>query len=184
MTYPIRKKGSKTKPKKLPVDVTEDEMSELLDYMPHRRHRLACLLAWGAGLRLSEVLNVKPEDFTYDEGKNSGQLLVRQGKGCKDRIVPIPKGFKQEYLHYVPFDFEHRALQKAFKRACEKSGLTKKKPTVHFHSLRHGFATQCLRKGISLRAIQKMLGHSDLSTTGIYLDLCPDEILNEYLEKF
>jgi integrase/recombinase XerD len=62
-----------------------------------------------------------------------------------------------------------RALQKAFKRACEKSGLMAKKPTVHFHSLRHGFATQCLRKGISLRAIQKMLGHSDLKTLSSFL---------------
>jgi integrase/recombinase XerD len=139
-------------------------------------------MAWGAGLRLSEVLSLEEHDFNFE----TKQLKVRQGKGKKDRIVPIPKGMKKEYLHYFPLSKElgDRALQKAFKRACEKSGLTKKKPTVHFHSLRHGFATQCLRKGISLRAIQKMLGHSDLSTTGIYLDLCPEEILNEYQEKF
>lgn len=180
MSYPIRNKGSKAKPKKLPVDVNEDEFEQILDYTPKRRHRLAFLLAWGSGLRLSEVLNVAPSDFNYKDN----QLLVRQGKNKKDRIVPLPKGFKEEFMHYLPFEFEHRALQKAFKRACEKSGLFKKKPSVHFHSLRHGFATTCLRKGISLRAIQRMLGHSDLSTTGIYLDLCPDEIIAEYQEKF
>jgi len=74
--------------------------------------------------------------------------------------------------------------KKAFKRACLKSGLKEKKPDVTFHSLRHGFATHCIRNGINLRSIQKMLGHSDLSTTGIYLDLCPEEILKEYQEKF
>jgi site-specific recombinase XerD len=59
-----------------------------------------------------------------------------------------------------------------------------RKPDASFHSLRHGFATTCLRHGVGLRSIQKMLGHSDLSTTGIYLDLCPEEILEEYQKKF
>jgi len=158
----------------------EEEFSKVLDFL-HQRHRIACGLAWCSGLRLSEVLNVQKSDFDFENKK----LLVRQGKGKKDRIVPIAKGIKPHHVDmFIPFKFEHRALQKAFMRACEKSGLTKQKPSVHFHSLRHGFATHCLRRGINLRAIQKMLGHSDLSTTAIYLDLCPEEILNEYQEKF
>ncbi|KKL13817.1 hypothetical protein LCGC14_2521940, partial [marine sediment metagenome] len=115
------------------------------------------------------------------EGK---QIRINEGKGKKDRIVPLPKGFRETHLQYILFDFKDRSLQKTFRLYSEKSGLRKKKPSVHFHSLRHGFATQCVRKGIPLKAIQLMLGHSDLSTTGIYLQLAPEECLNEYQEKF
>jgi integrase/recombinase XerD len=73
-------------PKKLPVDVTENEFSDLLDYAPQRRHRIAFLLAWGSGLRISEVLKVTPNDIDFDKK----QIRVNQGKGGKDRIVPLP----------------------------------------------------------------------------------------------
>ena len=180
MVYPKRKKGSKTRPKRLPIDINADEFSQILENTPKRRHRVAFLMAFGSGLRLSEVIHLEKRDFDFD----TKQLKVRMGKGKKDRIVPIPKGMQEDFLHFIPFEFENRSLQKAFKRACEKAGIYIKKPSATFHSLRHGFATTCLRKGISLRAIQRMLGHSDLSTTGIYLDLCPEEILQEYQEKF
>ena len=180
MVYPKRAIGSKTRPKRLVVEINEDEFGQILENTPKRRHRIAFLMAFGSGLRLSEVINLEPRDFNFKEQK----LMVRQGKGKKDRIVPIPKGFKEEYLHHIPFEFENRSLQKAFMRACERGGIYIKKPSATFHSLRHGFATTCLRNGISLRAIQRMSGHSDLSTTGIYLDLCPEEILEEYQRKF
>jgi integrase/recombinase XerD len=180
MAFPRRAIGSKTRPKRLPIDINEDEFTQLLENTPKRRHRIAFLMAFGSGLRLSEVINLDKQDFDFV----TGQLKVRMGKGMKDRIVPIPKGFKEEFLHHIPFEFANRSLQKAFMRACERGGIYIKKPSATFHSLRHGFATTCLRKGISLRAIQRMLGHSDLSTTGIYLDLCPEEILEEYQSKF
>jgi len=180
MAYPRRAVGSKTKPRRLPIEINEDEFGQILENTPKRRHRVAFLCAFGSGLRLSEVTHLEPRDFDF----KTGQLKVREGKGLKDRIVPIPKGMKEEYMHFIPFEFENRSLQKAFKRACERAGIFERKPKVTFHSLRHGFATTCLRKGISLRAIQRMLGHSDLSTTGIYLDLCPEEILEEYQKKF
>ncbi len=167
-------------PKRLPVDVTEEEFTELLDATRQVKHRLAFLLAWGAGLRVSEIIKIRPEDFDFQ----AKQLRINQGKGKKDRIVPIPKGFREDHLKHIPFDFDVRALQKAFKLYAGKSGLVAKKPQIHFHSLRHGFATQCLRKGIGLRSIQMMLGHSDLSTTSIYLQLRPEEAMNEYQDKF
>lgn len=171
--------GSKN-PKRLPVDVTEDEFSDLLSVTKQMRHKVAFLLAWGSGLRLGEVLRLQRNEVDL-EGK---QIRINEGKGKKDRIVPLPRGFRERHLQQIPFEFKDRALQKAFRTYAEKSGLKKKKPSVHFHSLRHGFATQCLRKGINLRSIQLMLGHSELATTGIYLQLCPEEILNEYQEKF
>lgn len=172
--------NSSRHPKKLPVDVTEDEFSNLLDYVPSRRHRIAVLLAWGSGMRVGEIIRLQKEDFDFEQKS----IRINQGKGKKDRIVPIPRGFQEKFLDYIPFEFKDRALQKAFRGASERSGLKKKKPSVHLHSLRHGFATQCLRRGVKLEAIRMMLGHSDISTTGIYLQLCPDEALGEYREKF
>lgn len=168
-----------SKPKKLPVDVTEAEFSKLLDYAK-MRHKVAFLIAWGAGLRLSEVLNLEQRDINLKDKS----IRVNQGKGKKDRIVPLPKGFLKMHLDYIPFEFKHRALQKAFRTCAEKSGLKETKPNVHFHSLRHGFGSQCLRKGINLKSIQLMMGHSNLAYTSIYLHLCPEEVLNEYREKF
>ena len=167
------------RPKKLPVYVNEEEFSSLLDFVKIT-HKIAFLLAWGCGMRISEVLKVTPEEIDFKEKR----IRINEGKGKKDRIVPIPKGMRKDHLKHLPFNFKDRALQKMFRKAAEKSGLKKTKPSVHFHSLRHGFAVQCLKKGISLKAIQKMLGHSDLSTTGIYLELAPEDVLNEYMEKF
>ena len=181
MVYPIRNKGSKAKRRKLPIDIQLDDFCLILEYTPKRRHRIAFTMAWGSGLRLSEVTHLEKRDFDF----KLKQLKVRNGKGGKDRIVPIPKGFNEEkHLMHIPFEFENRSLQKAFKRACEKSGLTERKQGITFHSLRHGFATHNIRQGVNLRSIQRMLGHADLSTTGIYLDMCPDEILQEYQDKF
>ena len=106
------------------------------------------------------------------------------GKNSKDRIVPIPKNFKPNHLKYIPLKCKQRALQKAFIKACEKSGLKEKKPKVHFHSLRHGFATQCIRKGMSLPYVQGLLGHEDLQTTSLYINLVPTERLNAYYDQF
>lgn len=167
-------------PKKLPVEVTEDEFTLLLNITKQMKHKIAFLLAWGSGMRIGEVIRLQKEEVNLD-GK---EIRINQGKGKKDRIVPLPRGFKERHMQYIPFDFKDRSLQKTFRLYSEKSGLKAKKPTVHFHSLRHGFATQCLRKGIGLRSIQLMLGHSDLSTTAIYLQLAPVEALKEYEGKF
>lgn len=166
--------------KRLPVDITEEEFSSLLEHTNQMRHRVGFLLAWGSGLRISEIIKLRREDIDMDKR----QIRINEGKGKKDRVVPIPKGFKERHLEYIPFEFKDRALQKAFRLASEKSGLKLRKPSVHMHSLRHGFATQCIRRGIGLRSVQMMLGHSDLSTTAIYLQLAPEEALKEYTEKF
>jgi len=172
--------NSSRHPKRLPVEVNESEFTDLLSVTKQMRHKVAFLLAWGSGMRLGEILRLMKEDIDLDKK----QIRINQGKGGKDRIVPTPRGFKEKHMQYIPFEYKDRALQKAFRIYSEKSGLKAKKPGVHLHSLRHGFATTCLRKGINLRSIQLMLGHSDLSTTAIYLQLCPEEALQEYEEKF
>jgi len=177
-----KKKGSKVKAKPLPIEVEEKEFNELLKETLSFHHKIAFLLGWGAGLRISEVVNLKKDDFDFES--NPPQLRINMGKNSKDRIVPIPKNFKKHHLQYIPIACKQRALQKAFTSACLRSGLKDKKPKVHFHSLRHGFATQCIRKGMALSYVQGLLGHEDLSTTAIYINLAPKERLNEYYDKF
>ncbi len=175
-----KRKGKKVKAKPLPIEVDEQEFTDLLSATQKMHHKVAFVLAWGSGLRISEVVNLKPEDIDFKKK----QIRINMGKNSKDRIVSIPKNFKEKHLQFIPIACKQRALQKAFKYYADKAGFLKKKPKVHFHSLRHGFATQCLRKGISLPTIQGLLGHEDLSTTSIYLNLCPQERLNEYYDKF
>ena len=62
--------------------------------------------------------------------------------------------------------------------------MKKQKPKIHFHSLRHGFATESLRSGVDLYTISKLLGHEDISTTTIYAHLCPEDAIREVRSKF
>lgn len=168
------------KPKKLPVALSEDEFILLIKKSNMKHHKLAYLLGFGSGLRISEILNLQPSDCNF----TNRSILVREGKGSKDRTVPMPKGFKEENLKLLPFKSGARALQKAFKRSCQKAGLLKDKPSLHFHSLRHGFATQCVKQNIPIHHIRTLMGHSNISTTNIYLEANPKEALKSYEELF
>jgi len=117
------------KAKKLPVAISEDEFIELIKHTKKEHHRLAFLLGFGSGLRISEIIKLSPERINVKE-KN---IFVFQGKGKKDRIVPLPKGFKDKHLSLLPFKIGARTLEMAFKRTATLSGLTKVKPNVHFH---------------------------------------------------
>ena len=105
-------------------------------------------------------------------------------KNSKDRIVNLPISWQTHLIKSIPLKCQQRALQKAFIKACEETGLKKRKPRIHFHSLRHGFATENLRSGVDLYTISKMLGHKDISTTTIYAHLCPEDAIKEVRSKF
>jgi len=181
---PTKKKGSKVKAKPLPIEVSKEEFRRIqktIQYIPNKRkYFIANLLAWGSGLRISEVVNLKKEDFDFNEGT----IRINMGKNSKDRIVPIPKGFTKHELNWIPLGVQQRALQKEFIKACEESGVKKEKPTVHFHSLRHGFATECVRSKMDLPFVQGLMGHEDLQTTSIYINLAPKERIDQYNERF
>ncbi len=180
----MKQKGSKIKAKPLPIEVNKQEfraIQKTIQYKPKKRkYFIANLLAWGSGLRISEVVNLKKEDLDFVDGT----IRINMGKNSKDRIVPIPKGFTKYELKWIPVGVQSRALQKEFIKAAEESGVKKKKPKVYFHSLRHGFATECLRSGMTLPTIQGLLGHEDLSTTALYINLMPKERIKEYQERF
>ena len=176
----IESSEKKRKPKKLPVAINEEEFSLLIKHTKKPHHRIAFLFGYGSGLRISEVLNLEPRDIDFKEKK----VLVRQGKGSKDRIVPIPKGLREEHLVHLPIKCGERALEKSFKRASFHAHLLETKPTLHFHSLRHGFATNGISKGIPIHYMRTLLGHSNISTTNIYLQANPKDALKSYEELF
>lgn len=167
-------------PKKLPIVITLDEFKRLMRNTKQKHHRVAFLLAFAAGLRISEVTNLQPHNIDFKEKR----ILVQSGKGGKDRIVPLPKSFRQDLLKYIPIKITARSLQRAFKTAARKAGILRVKLNAHFHSLRHGFASECLKRGIDIQTVRFFLGHSNISTTSIYLHSEPKEALGKYEELF
>lgn len=154
--------------RKLPQVLTEAEFKRLKEKVKNPKHKLAFDLAFGCGLRISEVVKLRQDDFD----KETGQLFIRQAKGKKDRYVPVPKKL-DKYFYLLPIGCTMRNLQIAFKRAVKRAEIKK---DLHFHSLRHSCATNYLKKGWGLKYVQELLGHSDISTTGIYLHVTPGEL--------
>lgn len=164
------------KERRLPVVLSRSEVRPFLDGVADPRHRTFLLTLYSTGLRLAEGLNLIPEDI------DSSRMVigVRQGKGHKDRSVPLaPKllvELRQHYRRTSPrtWLFEARPgrpmskspIQKACAPACRRAGITKR---VTPHVMRHSFATHLLEAGTDLRTVQLLLGHSSLSTTAIYL---------------
>lgn len=163
-------------PKKLPQVLSKEEMKLILEAHTNIKHRTMLSLLYACGLRRGELLGLKLADID----SKRGELRVNQGKGAKDRIVPIsPKviGMLREY--YVAekpglylFEGEKKnqpyseaSLQKVLKTALEKAKI--KKP-VTLHWLRHSYATHLIENGTDLRFIQELLGHNSSKTTEIY----------------
>jgi len=165
----------KKKKKKLPVEVNEKEFVALLEATPKLHHKVGFLLAWQSGLRVSEVIDLKPEHINVEDKR----IFVCEGKGGKDRIVGLPIDWMPHLINYIPIPCSIRALQAAFYTYAKKSGMTIDKPGVHFHSLRHGFATHMIRNGAKISSVQMLLGHNDLATTSRYIRLSPDEALKD-----
>lgn len=163
------------KEKKLPKVMTKSQVKLLFDSTSNMKYLTAMMLAYSAGLRVSEVAKLKIEDIDSDQML----IRIRQGKGRKDRLVPLSEKLlvhlRDYYQLYEPkvWLFENpigdhlttRTLQKAFADSRVKS---KMQSYMTFHSLRHSFATHLLEEGVSLRYIQEILGHASSRTTEIY----------------
>lgn len=166
--------------RKLPVAVTEEEFTLIIKKTLKIHHKVAFLLGYGSGMRISEITNLLPEHINIQERN----ILIVQGKGGKDRIVPLAKGFKQEHIKHIPMKCGVRSLERAFKSTCSRAGILETKPTIHFHSLRHGFATRLVSQGVPIHHIRTLMGHSNIATTNIYLEANPKDALKSYEELF
>jgi len=165
---------------KLPVVLSVDEVQRLIGVTQNIKHRAILMLAYSAGLRRQEVQMIKP--LAIDSARM--QVHVVQGKGKKDRYTLLStktlEVLRQYYKYERPscFLFEAQGkkgkpladetLNSIVKNAAAKSGIKKR---ISFHTLRHSFATHLLEKGVNLRLIQALLGHTSLKTTAGYLHL-------------
>jgi integrase len=164
-----------TRRRKLPKILNEEEFTKLLQQTRKPHHKLAFKLGYLCGLRVSEVTKLQKENFD----KVRRLIRIENAKGGKDRYVPFPIKFikEKEIDSYVPIKCGIRALEIAFKtNLVRATGRT----DLHFHNLRHSFATMLLGKGIPITDVQFWLGHQFLSTTAVYLHVSPDAALQKY----
>ncbi len=173
------------KPSKLPVFLTEGEVKKLLDAASNFRDKLLLRMLYTTGLRVSEICSLKWRDIDLQ----TGEILVRFGKGKKDRVVFTDEETVQMLKNYKHgnggdekiFKLTPRSVQKIIKRVRERAGIMKR---VTPHVLRHSLATHLLERGADIRAIQELLGHSKLSTTQIYTHVSREHLKKEYRKLF
>jgi integrase/recombinase XerD len=161
---------------RLPVVLSRQEVQRLFAVVENIKHKALFMVAYDAGLRLSEVLNLRIEDI------DSQRMVIRicQGKGKKDRYGRLSKGLLELLREYwrvcrpESFLFPGACLHKRYdvstpgqilKKLCRKAGISK---CVSMHTLRHSFATHLLEAGTNLRVIQQLLGHTNIQTTCLY----------------
>lgn len=165
---------------KLPITVEAKEVAKILEHTNQMHHKVAFILAFGSGLRISEVLKLTIDKFNFERNR----IFVEQGKGGKDRFVNIPVYWHEELNKYIPIGISKRALQNAFDSAAIRAGIRTKERPVHFHSLRHGFATHLHEQGTNIYDIQMLLGHSNVGTTSIYVNVNPYKSIKNATEAW
>ncbi len=165
-------------PKKLPKYLTEEEVLAILDRAKKikKRDYLLMLLLWRTGLRISEMKKLKKMDIREDT------ISIWQGKGKKDRVIPLEKNLGVVLGFYLDnksasdpiFDISVRQMRNVVYKHV--SDDMKASP----HTFRHSFAVHCLKQGMNLRTLQKILGHSNLNTTAVYLDVVGKDIKEDF----
>lgn len=170
--------------KKFPAVLTKNEIKKLLGCLNNRKSKLMLSLMYACGLRVSELINLKINNFDFDEKTGT----IRQSKGKKDRVFNIPSFLEddlkkkveeqetlgKEFLFSGPKGhLSARNIQKIVSLAAKKAGIKKE---VHPHTLRHSFATHLLESGTDIRYIQALLGHSSISTTEIYTHISREKL--------
>jgi integrase/recombinase XerD len=162
--------------------LTPEEVVRLIEAAPGRKYRCVFSVAYGAGLRSSEVVSLKVSDI------DSARMVLRieDGKGGKDRLAKLSPQMLDElrawwkvakpkvFLFPSRFKTFDHISGRQYHRACRDAAIRAKiDRSVHPHMLRHSFATHLLDQGVDIRVIQAMLGHKKLETTAIYARVSP-----------
>lgn len=161
------------KEKILPKVISQEKIKLIIENCDNLKHRLIIKLLYSSGLRISELLNLKRKNIDFDRNL----ILIKQGKGSKDRFTLLSPNLKEDLLKYYSANlfkteyifegkkgkYSKKSVQKILERLGKKIGVK-----IHPHMLRHSFATHLLEQGTDIRYIQKLLGHSSSTTTEIY----------------
>lgn len=172
------------KSKKLPSVLSQEEVLRLIQCTPNLKHRAILALLYSCGLRISELIGLRLQDFNVERK----QLVVRQGKGRKDRYVsmadsfiPLLTNYYQTYKPRVYFVegqggsiYSAESVRHFLRRSCKRAGISK---TVTPHTLRHSYATHLLENGVDIRYIQSLLGHAKPETTMIYTHVTRKDLM-------
>ena len=173
--------------KKLPVVLSKEEVWRMLQKAKLLKHKILIGLLYGCGLRCMEVRNVRIQDLDFDRK----QLKVVQGKGKKDRYVPLSEHLIRGLKKYIEaekpqdwifngkplpnsaggdFDsrYSQRGVQWVIKQASALAGIKKE---VCVHTLRHSYATHLLEDGLDIVSLKNLLGHENIETTMEYLQI-------------
>ena len=171
-------------PRKIPVVLTVEEVTSLLNAAHSLKYKVALAVAYGAGLRASEVAHLKVTDI--HSAAEEMYLRVEQGKGGRDRnakLSPILLDHLRVWWRVAQHEgqvlkggwlfpgqnpvnpISTRQLHRACKAAARLAGISK---NISLHTLRHSFATHLLEQGVDIRVIQVLLGHRKLETTSLY----------------
>jgi integrase/recombinase XerD len=175
------------KDRKLPVVLTIDEVRRILKCVHNQRFRVCLSTIYACGLRIQEGVHLQVKDIDAERGV----VHIRNGKGGKDRYIPLPEQILKILRQYwvthrhpvwiFPSRMEAghrvkaatkpiavRSVQQVFEYALQESGVQK---AATVHTLRHSWATHLLEAGVNLRVIQSYLGHASPTTTAIYTHL-------------
>jgi site-specific recombinase XerD len=168
----------------LPTVLHETEVQTMIERTENLKHKALLMMVYSGGLRVGEVVRLKPEDI------DSNRMLVhiRKAKGQRDRYVQLARSTLEILREYWKREkpktwlfpgqreggyLSERTAQELFKQAAERAGVRK---NVSIHSLRHSFATHLLEGGVDIRYIQEILGHANLKTTEIYTHVSKKKI--------
>lgn len=183
-----RRDGMRQKPGDfcLPEYLHPHEVREVIGRAPTAAARLLILIQWRAGLRISEALGLERRDLRLDD--DDPVLRVRRGKGGRTRLVPVHP--ELEAALRVSLDYDRKARSEtriigvgrahasrwidAAVAATVKAGALKDGRGISSHTFRHSYARHLLANGIGVNVLSRWLGHSQLATTLVYLELLPD----------
>lgn len=171
------------KASKLPVVLNLRELRELFRAPAQLKHRILLMLAYSGGLRAQELCNLKIADIDFERMS----IHIRQGKGRKDRMVPLSEYMAKGFRHYISVDkpnvwlfngkdrntnYSSRGVSSVMREALKKTTITKE---ASIHTLRHSYATHLLEQGVNIVTIKNLLGHAEIATTMVYLHIaqCP-----------
>ena len=174
-------------PKTLPDVLSKQQIAGIIGNTTNLKHKCIIALLYASGMRRQELINLTVKHINFERKV----VIVKSGKGKKDRIIPLPdnilqlvKKYMAEYKpkHYLfegqktknskqtgkSIPYSATSLKLIINRAAEKTGIDKR---VFPHLLRHTLATNMLEDGMDIRVVQQILGHENIKTTQIYTHL-------------